>query len=96
MGRGVSSDLFDSTGDPQDKGDAAPIEIPEGNKEPISTYVTEETAAALDVAWAKLRRMARNRSQVTKSAIVELALIAALRDLEEHGADSLLGQALTR
>jgi len=49
---------------------------------------------ALEEGWLELRKLAdkKDRGQISKSLIVELALQLALEDLEKKGADSSLAR----
>ena len=69
-------------------------EIPNGPRHAVGFYFTQDTIDALDAATVNLRRGAKNRGAVTKSALVELALRAALQDVERNGADSMLARLL--
>jgi len=57
-------------------------------------YLDAEVVEALEEGWMELRRLAdkKDRGQISKSLIVELALQLALDDLEKRGADSSLAK----
>lgn len=58
--------------------------ISQPEKPKATFYLSQETLASLEEAWIKLRKMARteDRGAVSKSAIVEEAILLALEDLE--------------
>lgn len=57
-------------------------------------YLDAETVEALEEGWMELRKLAdkKDRGQISKSLIVELALQMALDELEAQGAESLLAK----
>jgi len=57
-------------------------------------YLDAEVVEALEEGWMELRKLAdkKDRGQISKSLIVELALQLALDDLEKRGADSSLAK----
>ena len=57
-------------------------------------YLDAQAVEALEAGWMELRKLAdkKDRSQISKSLIVELALKLALEDLEKKGADSSLAR----
>ena len=57
-------------------------------------YLDTEVVEALEEGWMELRKLAdkKDRGQISKSLIVELALQLALEDLEKRGADSSLAK----
>lgn len=57
-------------------------------------YLDAETVEALETGWMELRKLAdkKDRGQISKSLIVELALQMALDELKTQGAKSLLAQ----
>ena len=57
-------------------------------------YLDAQAVEALEAGWMELRRLAdkKDRSQISKSLIVERALKLALEDLEKKGADSSLAR----
>ena len=59
-------------------------------------YLDAEIVEALETGWMELRKLAdkKDRGQISKSLIVELALKMALEDLEKKGSDSLLAKKL--
>lgn len=57
-------------------------------------YLSQELIDALEDGWLQLRRMARDRSSVSKSAIVEASLEIALEDLARHKEQSHLASKL--
>jgi hypothetical protein len=97
----VSTDLFrfdaeDEAVDPSAEQEAkTPSEAHEGPKHAVGFYFAQDTIDALDMAAATLRRGAKTRSKVTKSAIVEFAVRTALQDLERNGANSMIAKMLT-
>ena len=61
-------------------------------------YLDTEVVEALEEGWMELRKLAdkKDRGQISKSLIVELALQMALEDLRKKGSDSLLAKKLSR
>ena len=57
-------------------------------------YLDSKAVESLEDGWMELRKLAdkKDRSQISKSLIVELALKLALEDLEKKGADSSLAR----
>ena len=57
-------------------------------------YLDAEIVEALETGWMELRKLAdkKDRGQISKSLIVELALKLALEDLEKRGAESSLAK----
>lgn len=73
----------------QKKAEAQPAE-----KVKATYYLDAEVVEALEEGWMELRKLAdkKDRGQISKSLIVELALQLALEDLEKRGADSSLAK----
>lgn len=71
----------------QKKPEAQPAE-----KVKATFYLDAEIVEALEDGWMELRKLTdkKDRGQISKSLIVELALKMALEDLEKRGAESLL------
>lgn len=68
---------------------------PEAKPTKATFYLSGETLEAMEDALYQLRKLAgQDRSRVTKSALVEAALEAALSDLERKGATSQLASKL--
>ncbi len=68
---------------------------PEAKPTKATFYLSGETLDAMEDALYQLRKLAgQDRSRVTKSALVEAALVAALRDLEAKGPASQLASKL--
>ena len=61
-------------------------------------YLDTEIVETLEEGWMELRKLAdkKDRGQISKSLIVELALKLALEDLRKKGSDSLLAKKLSR
>ena len=57
-------------------------------------YLDAEVVEALEEGWMELRKLAdkKDRGQISKSLIVELALKLALEELEKRGAESSLAK----
>ena len=57
-------------------------------------YLDAQAVEALEAGWMELRKLAdkKDRGQISKSLIVELALQLALEDLEKRGAESSLAR----
>jgi hypothetical protein len=68
----------------------------EQDKAKATFYVSQETLDLLEEGRLRLRRLAKpeDRSQVSKSAIVETALAMALEELEASGAESRLARRM--
>jgi len=94
MARGVSTNMFEPTArSGESKQASIDVSIPEGAKSSVSFYFSDDTIGDLEEARAILRRMVEDRARankVTKSAIVEVALLAALQDLQRCKAASML------
>jgi hypothetical protein len=58
-----------------------------------TVYLPQSTLELLDGIWLELRAAFKSR-QVTKSMIVELAIEVSARELQEHGAESRLHEAM--
>ena len=79
-----------------------PTSKPVSQKKPLVTgpaekvkatyYLDAEIVEALEEGWMGLRKLAdkKDRSRISKSLIVELALKLALEDLEKRGSESSL------
>jgi hypothetical protein len=71
-------------------------------KTKVTMYFEDDTIAKLDAAQLRLRNLAADtvgkdkRKLVTKSIVVEWALKAALKELEEAGPDSRLAREIAR
>lgn len=67
-------------------------------KTKATLYLSPETAYDLERAKPELRRLVepQDLKDVTKSSIAEVALVLALRDLEDRGRDSDLATELAR
>jgi len=63
---------------------------PEEPRLKATYYLSPEAMEALDEAWLKLRKMAKTRSQISKSLIVEQAILLAAEDLTAKGGQSQL------
>ena len=59
-------------------------------------YLDSKAVESLEGGWMELRKMAdkKNRSRISKSLMIELALQMALEDLQKKGSDSLLAKKL--
>ena len=96
----TSKTVRKSTGKPVSK----PTSKPAGQKkaeaeEPAEKvkatyYLDAEVVEALEEGWMELRKLAdkKDRGQISKSLIVELALKLALEELEKRGAESSLAK----
>ncbi len=73
----------------QKKPEAQPAE-----KVKATFYLDTEIVETLEEGWMELRKLAdkKDRGQISKSLIVELALKLALEDLEKRGAESSLAK----
>lgn len=71
---------------------------PEGERPKATYYLSQQALDGLDEAWLKLRKMAtaEDRARVSKSIIVEQAILLALAELEAKGKKSPLAQRLIR
>ena len=72
------------------------VQWPSRGKHPVWFYFSADTALALEHARKRLRDMAGvgRRSRITKSAIVELAILAVLADSETKGKHSWIARQL--
>ena len=78
---------------------AAPAVVEEEYETPsvkVSYYITPEADDALDEARRTLRRMLQpdHKHDVTKSKIVDAAILMAVEDLRSNGMESVLARAL--
>jgi hypothetical protein len=84
------------TSPPKDKDLIAGKEQEEapGDKVKATYYISSEIVEALEEGWIQLRRLTPKdqRSQISKSLIVELALQTALEELDNKGSKSLLAK----
>jgi len=69
---------------------------PEEEKLKATYYLSPEAMEALDEAWLRLRKMAKSRAQISKSLIVEQAILLAADDLTRSGGKSQLAGILAR
>lgn len=74
---------------PAKKAEQAP-----GDKVKATFYLSEDTVEALEAGWLQLRKLVSKdqRSQVSKSLIVQLALQIALEELKSKKAQSQLAK----
>lgn len=74
----------------------APVEEYEAPPVKVSYYITPDADDALEEARRTLRRMLQpdHKHDVTKSKIVDAAILMAVEDLRSNGMDSILAQAL--
>lgn len=81
---------------PVQQPDSAPAQQQASKPIKATFYFRPETAEALEEAWIKLRRTIgkTRQSQVSKSEIVETALLLALEDLEKNKDKSSIAGAL--
>ena len=75
-------------------GQKKPLETGPAEKVKATFYLEAGIVEALEEGWMELRKLAdkKDRGQISKSLIVELALQLALEDLEKRGADSSLAK----
>lgn len=99
----IDPNLFAKTeaepGEQDSKHALALVALPDsGSRASVSFYFDDSTSLALTDGKAKLQGIAPagRRSEITKSAIVELAVLAVLADLDAHGADSWLAERFLR
>lgn len=74
-----------------------PASKPASEEKPKATYyLSPEAIESLDEAWLTLRKLARPkaRAQISKSWIVEQAILLAAEELKEHGAESRLASQI--
>jgi hypothetical protein len=94
----TSTTVQHPTDTPAHQQDSTPAQQPTSKpKLPKATfYLDRETIERLEKAWMKLRGMAplETRGQLSKSAIVEAAILAAIEDLEKRGEESSLAGTL--
>lgn len=88
------------TGIPVSQNTITPVQSTKTSDEKEKTkatfYISTDTVDALDGAWMKLRGMAKGekKKEVSKSAIVNVALQIILEDLETNGDESQLATVL--
>ena len=78
----ISTDLFAQTVTTEQAEKPASRKVPKCKSKAATFYFDPDVLDRLELAWLDLRR---ELGSVTKSAIVEAALIAALDDLRESG-----------
>lgn len=69
---------------------------PEEIKLKATYYLAPAAMDALDEAWLRLRKMAKARAQISKSWIVEQAILLAVEELTAKGDRSQLASKLVR
>lgn len=93
----IKQDIFDSTAQNEKQPDSKSSKADDSN-EPVKKgntyYLTEDTYWRLDAAKAQLRRM--TGENISKSDIVEAALLQAFSELETRGDDSYLAILLSK
>ena len=69
---------------------------PAGKPGKATFYLSQEALDGLDEAWLKLRKMAKaeERGSISKSAIVELAILLAIKDLQDKESRGYLASHL--
>ena len=65
-------------------------------KSKVTFYLSQEAIDALEDGWLQLRRLARERASVSKSGIVEQALLIALEELAGKGDESELAKRMAK
>ncbi len=92
--RQASKTAKPKAGKPASQKTSTPAE-PEAKSTKATFYLSGGTLDALEDALYQLRKLAgQDRSRVTKSALVEAALVAALSDLAKKGPASQLASKL--
>lgn len=68
------------------------------SKTKATFYVADEALNKLEEIWLQLRQAApaKKRAGISKSGIIEAALLIVARDLDDHGNDSAIARALNR
>ena len=69
-------------------------ESPEGQKSKATYYLDKDLLDQLDEGWIELRKMAKNKRQVSKSWIVEQALKLTLEELKSKGSKSKIAKSI--
>jgi len=83
------------TSKPASQKASKPVDQDAGKPTKATFYLSTETLDAMEDGLHQLRKLAgKERSRVTKSALVEAALVAALKDLEKKGPASQLAGKL--
>ena len=80
----------------QEKPSKELLESPEGKKAKATYYLDENVLALLDEAWLDLRKMAINRTSISKSWIVEQAIQMAVQELRDKGSKSSIAKRLPK
>ena len=90
--KSTSKPVSKPTGKPVSQKKPEPQEPAEKVK--ATYYLDAEAVEALEEGWMELRKLAdkKDRGQISKSLIVELALKLALEELEKRGAESSLAK----
>ena len=72
-------------------------ESSDAEKVKATFYLSQEAVDALEEVWYRLRRLAKaEKGKVSKSAIVALAVLRTLEELETEGGESHLAGKLLR
>jgi len=67
---------------------------PEKARQKATYYLSPEALQALDEAWLSLRSLTKARAQISKSLIVEQAILLVVEELKSKGSQSLLAKAV--
>ena len=67
-----------------------------GGKAKATYYLDESVLSKLDEAWLALRKMAINRTSISKSWIVEQAILMAVQELESKGSKSKIAKRIPK
>ena len=99
VGQHTSKTASQQAGKPTRQPDRKPAPPPSKAEEPkvkATFYLSPGALDALEDGWLQLRRMAgqQQRSQISRSVIVELCLLAALEELKSKDTESHLATML--
>lgn len=95
LGAVLGGDPPKATSKPAKRRASKPVDQPASKPVKATFYLSTETLDAMEDGLHQLRKLAgKDRSRVTKSALVEAALVAALKDLEKKGPASQLASKL--
>lgn len=70
--------------------------VADEEKSKVTFYLSQAAIDALEDGWLQLRRLARERASVSKSSIVEQALLIALEELASKGDESELAKRMAK
>lgn len=88
----ILEDLLGGAHTPRPEDTSIPVraQAPAEAKLKATYYLSSEALDALDHAWIMLRKITKSKAQISKSLIVEKAILLAVEELADKGAKSRL------